>query len=556
MNSIPAIDVSQEQWDIVRGVLKRHLPGTEVWAFGSRAKWTAKAYSDLDLAAITDRPLPLAVSAAIADEFSNSNLPWKVDLVDWAAISDGFRAIVARDKVVIQSKTGTPDAANRPLVPISSVATVFDGPHATPEKAARGPVFLGITCLDEGRLDLSRAEHLSEHDFVTWTRRVTPTGGDVVFSYETKIGSAALIPDGLRCCLGRRMGLVRPDSARLDARFFLYQYLGPEFQSLLRSRTIHGSTVDRISIKEFPDFEIRLPPLSVQKNIARILGSLDDKIELNRRMNDTLEAMARAIFQSWFVDFDPVRAKARGESPESICQRLGLTPELLAMFPDDFVDSFDGVIPAGWAQSTLGEQAKAHGGFIQTGPFGSQLHASDYVEEGIPVVMPQDMVNRRVSVSKVARVSEDMAQRLSRHALQPGDVVYSRRGDVERHALVSEREAGWLCGTGCLLVRLGPGWKSQAYLSEALDLSTTREWLVRHAVGATMPNLNTSILGSLPLMVPTEPLMQVFEQIAGPLRRQQIVNSLESDSLAETRDALLPKLLSGELRPDEKVLGE
>ena len=549
MTPIPAIDVSQEQWDIVRGILKRHLPGTEVWAFGSRAKWSAKAYSDLDLAAITDRPLPLAVSAAIADEFSNSNLPWKVDLVDWAAISEGFQAIVARDKVVVQSKTETPETVHWPLVPISSVASVFDGPHATPNKTQSGPVFLGITCLTDGRLDLNQVDHVSEDDFAVWTRRVAPRNGDIVFSYETKIGAAAVIPDDLRCCLGRRMGLVRPDPSQLDARFFLYQYLSPEFQSLLRSRTIHGSTVDRISIKEFPDFEIRLPPLSTQKNIARVLGGLDDKIELNRRMNDTLEAMARAIFQSWFVNFDPVRAKASGEDHESICQRLGLTPELLALFPDCFEATAEGAIPAGWNQSSLGEQAKVHGGFIQTGPFGSQLHAADYVNEGIPVVMPQDLVNRRISVTKVARVTEEMAQSLSRHTLQPGDVIYSRRGDVERHALVSYREAGWLCGTGCLLVRLGARWPSQAYLSELLDLPSTREWLVRHAVGATMPNLNTSILGAVPLLTPSEPLMRAFENVAGPLRRQQISGSLESDSLAEMRDALLPKLLSGQLHP-------
>lgn len=340
-----------------------------------------------------------------------------------------------------------------------------------------------------------------------------------------------------------------------DDLFAYYLARLPSFRSHAIASMEGTSGRQRVPHEAVSRFRLRLPQIEEQRAVARILGAFDDKIELNRRMNDTLEAMARAIFHSWFVDFDPVRAMAGGESPDSISQRLGITHQLLSLFPSDFVDSDHGVVPEGWRHSTLAEQAKQHGGFIQTGPFGSQLHASDYVDEGIPVVMPQDMVNRRVSVSKAARVSEDMAQRLSRHALQPGDVVYSRRGDVERHALVSEREAGWLCGTGCLLVRLGPGWTSQAYLSEALDLPATREWLVRHAVGATMPNLNTSILGAVPLMVPPEPLMQAYERIAGPLRCQQIANSRESDSLAETRDALLPKLLSGELRPDESLLG-
>lgn len=293
--------------------------------------------------------------------------------------------------------------------------------------------------------------------------------------------------------------------------------------------------------------EIEVPGIDDQSAIAHILGTLDDKIELNRRTNETLEAMARAIFKSWFVDFDPVRAKASGEPPESICRRLGLTPELLALFPDSFLESELGEVPAGWNTSTLAAEAKRHGGFIQTGPFGSQLHAADYVDEGVPVVMPQDLLDRRISVGRIVRVTDEMAQRLSRHAVKPGDVVYSRRGDVERHALVSEREVGWLCGTGCLLVRLGDAWPSQAYLSEVLDLPVTREWLVRHAVGATMPNLNTSILGDVPLLIPSESLLSAFESIAGPLRKQQVAKSIESDSLAAARDALLPKLLSGEL---------
>lgn len=380
--------------------------------------------------------------------------------------------------------------------------------------------------------------------------------GDIVYSRRGDVERRALIREreaGWLCgtgCLRVRFGddVIHPPYAAY--------YLGHPIVREWIVRRAQGATMRNLNTSILSSLPFVLPSMDDQRAIAQILGEFDDKIELNSRMNETLEAMARAIFQSWFVDFDPVRAKASGETPESICQRLGLKPKLLALFPNDFEDSFDGVIPAGWTQSTLGEQAKVHGGVIQTGPFGSQLHASDYVDEGIPVVMPQDMVNRRVSVSKVARVAEEIAQRLSRHALQPGDVVYSRRGDVERHALVSEREAGWLCGTGCLLVRLGAGWSSQAYLSEVLDLPATREWLVRHAVGATMPNLNTSILGAVPLLVPPELLMQAFERVAGPLRSQQIANSLENDWLAETRDALLPKLLSGELRPDETLSGE
>ncbi|GIW55784.1 MAG: hypothetical protein KatS3mg082_2188 [Nitrospiraceae bacterium] len=169
-----------------------------------------------------------------------------------------------------------------------------------------------------GRLDLRDTEHLSEDDYKRWTRRVEPQAGDVVFSYETRIGEAAIIPSGLRCCLGRRMGLLRARSGKVDRRFLLYAYLGPTFQQTLRSRTIHGSTVDRIPLIDMPGFPIEVPEtLAEQRAIAHILGTLDDKIELNRRMSETLEHIARALFESWFVRFDPVRRnmarKGRGQ---------------------------------------------------------------------------------------------------------------------------------------------------------------------------------------------------------------------------------------------------
>ncbi len=228
-------------------------------------------------------------------------------------------------------------------VPIGQLCLgIFDGPHATPKKATEGPVFLGISNLVNGRLDLSSTEHLSEEDFRSWTRRVTPQAGDVVFSYETRLGEAAILPKGLRCCLGRRMALMRPHPEKVDGRFLLFAFLGPLFQDVLRSRTIHGSTVDRIPLTDFPSFPIKVPSLPEQRAIAHILGSLDDKIELNRRLNQTLEEIARALFTSWFVRFDPVRAKAAGRQPE------GMDAETAALFPSEFEESALGPFPKGW----------------------------------------------------------------------------------------------------------------------------------------------------------------------------------------------------------------
>ena len=219
------------------------------------------------------------------------------------------------------------------VTPLGDLVDIYDGPHATPKKAPKGPVFLGISNLDSGRLDLTQTKHVSEEDYLRWTRRITPRPNDIVFSYETRLGEAALIPKGLRACLGRRMGLLRPKSGAVDARFLLYAFLGDGFQDTLRSRTVYGSTVDRILLTELAEFPIDVPrTIEDQRAIAHILGTLDDKIELNRRMNATLEAMARALFKSWFVDFDPVRAKMEGRD-------TGLPQDIVDQFPDRLVDS-------------------------------------------------------------------------------------------------------------------------------------------------------------------------------------------------------------------------
>jgi len=217
------------------------------------------------------------------------------------------------------------------------------------------------------------------------------------------------------------------------------------------------------------------------------------------------------------------------------------------LFPSELVDSELGAVPKGWRASTLGFEVERCGGAVQTGPFGSQLHASDYLPAGIPVVMPKDIAGRRVSTVSIARVGEPDAARLSRHRLRGGDIVYSRRGDVERHALIGERETGWLCGTGCLLVRLGERWPSPTFASFALDRPETRTWISQHAIGATMPNLNTGILSSVPMLMPPDALIARFGAIVDQLESQVVRLDAESAALATTRDTLLPKLLSGEL---------
>lgn len=178
-----------------------------------------------------------------------------------------------------------------PKVPIKSVCLgIYDGPHATPPKSDTGAIFLGIPNFSNGRLDFSDIRYISEADLPKWTKRVTPQMHDIVFSYEATLNLYAIIPEGFRGCLGRRMALIRPDESKVDYRFLFYYMFSPAWRAEIEKHKVNGSTVDRIPLASFPSFIIELPDLSTQKRIAEILFTLDKKIELSQRLNDNLVA--------------------------------------------------------------------------------------------------------------------------------------------------------------------------------------------------------------------------------------------------------------------------
>jgi len=418
---------------------------------------------------------------------------------------------------------------------IGELADIYDGPHATPPKTSDGPVFLGISNLARGRIDLANSEHLSEVDYTRWTRRVKPQEGDVVFSYETRLGEAAVIPPGLRCCLGRRMGLLRARSAVVDNRFLLYAYLGPQFQETLRSRTIHGSTVDRIPLIDMASFPIAVPAsIDEQRAIAHILGTLDDKIELNRRMNETLEAMARALFKSWFVDFDPVRAKAEGRDP-------GMPQPLAVLFPDSFDYSELGEIPRGWEVRPLRDLT----GYLSRGI------GPDYIESGGVCVLNQKCIrDRRIDFSK-ARRHDEFKKPTNERLLRRLDVLVNSTGvgTLGRAAQVWHLPEPSIVDSHVTVLRaalevdpwfFGIGLTGREAEIEALGEGST---------GQT--ELSRVRLGDLLCLSPPNEVRKQFGVAASQLLERLSSAQQESTTLAALRDALLPKLISGELRVED-----
>jgi type I restriction enzyme S subunit len=177
------------------------------------------------------------------------------------------------------------------------------------------------------------------------------------------MGEVCMIPDNLRCCLGQRMVMLRPNPEKCVSRFLLYAIQSDTVQHEIKVNEGTGSTVSNLRIPLLEALPIPCPPLAEQKAIAAVLGALDDMIELNRRMNATLEAMARALFQSWFVDFDPVRAKLDGRQP------FVMDPANAALFPDSFQASEVGHIPKGWSVGRVVEVSDFSRSSINPGGF-------------------------------------------------------------------------------------------------------------------------------------------------------------------------------------------
>ena len=545
----PLIDIRPDHWAIVRTILQKHVPQYEVWAFGSRAKWSAKEYSDLDLAVIADKPLSLSVSAALADDFSESDLPWKVDVVDWATTSESFREIIERDKVVVQrgGRDGVMPLNKRPFGDLFAEPT-RNG--LTRPKAVRG---VGTKMVNMGELFAFPRLRNAPMDRVPLTdeeaQKSLLQDGDLLFARQSLVLEGAgkcsiFLGDDEPVTFESHITRVRLDAKDADPQFYFYYFQSPHGRAAIRSIVEQGAGAAGIRGSDLKTLEVEWRDVDEQSEAAAVLGTLDDKIELNRRMNETLEVIARAIFKSWFVDFDPVRAKASGEAPESICRRLGLTPDLLAFFPDRLVDSELGEIPEGWAVSPLSKVCTR----ITDGSHSSPKS----VEEGRPMASVKDMENWGFQLSGCRRISEIDYQELSRNDCRPlaNDVLIAKDGSYLKHIFVVERDLDVVILSSIAILRPNENIVPH-YLAFILKSDTTLARMEQYVSGAVLQRIVLKAFREFPIVLPPRVVQDAWDQLVEPLIQRCWRNVGQNSALAEMRDALLPKLLSGELRVSE-----
>ena len=389
---------------------------------------------------------------------------------------------------------------------------LYDGPHATPKPSAAGPVFLGIrNVTDDGQLDLSEIRHIDEDDYPTWTRRVEPRPGDLVFTYEATLNRYAIIPENFRGCLGRRMALIRPDPRKVDVRFLLYYFFTDSWRAVIKNNMLTGATVDRIPLTSFPEFPVRVPPFPVQQRLVEILSAYDELIENNQRRIRILEEMARDLYREWFVHL-----RFPGH------EKVKLVPSSL------------GDIPQGWSVKKLSEIAEVNRAQINARNAPDELHYID-----ISSVSPGQ-------IDSITTYAFADAPGRARRIVQHGDVLWSCvRPNRRSQVMVMDPEANTIASTGFAVLTA----KSVpfTFLYAATTTDDFVSYLTNNASGAAYPAVTAPTFEKAELVVPPSALLERFGDATIPITEQVHALQRQIQNLRRTRDLLLLRLLSGTL---------
>lgn len=524
------IDLNPKHLKTIQYILAEYIPAYEVRAFGSRVKWTAKDYSDLDLVVVGSKPLSLRQRGQLAEAFEESNLPIRVDVLDWQSISEGFKKVIAEQYEVIQEAQfvnqkgeligiyGKREAESEWQVKVFSDCATLIRENISPSDLGDTP-YIGFEHIGESTLSLVGTGVASS---VTSTKSRFREGDILFGKLRCYFRKVVRVPfDGI---CSTDIWVTRAKEG-VDQGFLYYCMASQSFIDFADSGSI-GTRMPRTQWEWVSRYKIPLPLLPEQRRIAHILGTLDKKIELNRQMNETLEATARAIFKSWFVDFDPVKAKMEGRKPAC------MDTETADLFPSVLQDSRLGEVPEGWKVATIDEE------FNLT--MGQSPPGSTYNEdgEGMPFYQGRKDFSFRYPTRRVYCTAP-------KRFAEKGDTLVSVRAPVGDVNMANEK---CCVGRGLASLRHKTGSRSYTYYA----MQSLQEIFSRYeAEGTVFGSINKTDFQTLSLLRPSNEVIEAFERLAYPLDQSIENNENESHTLAQTRDTLLPKLLSGEIRVDD-----
>lgn len=403
---------------------------------------------------------------------------------------------------------------------------VTDGPHTTPEFQDDGVPFLSVDGIQNGRLTFEGCRYVSFDDHKEFSKKAAPKYNDLLMGKAASVGKIARVTENIEFSIWSPLALIRADVEKCAPEFleFCLKSSALQHQILLAS---NSNTQLNIGMKDIPKLRIPLPGTQEQTQIARFLdhetARIDALIEEQQRLIELLKEKRQAVIS---------HAVTKGLDPTVPMKDSGV--------------EWLGEVPAHWVVAQLKFSAME----MQTGPFGSQLHAEDYVDSGIPLINPAHMIEGKIIHDPRVTVDEQTWRRLKRHALAAGDMIFARRGELGRCAIVTEGQEGWLCGTGSLKVKLGKQLDAEyAYL--LITSPGVVSELSLESKGSTMENLNTETLGRIRLPLPPvneqKAILEHVNNVAGQFG--ELIYTAENGIrlMVERRSALISAAVTGKI---------
>ena len=407
---------------------------------------------------------------------------------------------------------------------------VYDGPHATPPPSDSGAIFLGIRNITEdGQLKLDSPRYISEDDLPKWTKRVTPRGGDIVFSYEATLNLYAIIPEGFHGCLGRRMGLIRPNPEEIDGKFLYYYFFSPQWRKLIAQKTVVGSTVNRIPIDSFPDFKLLLPSKSKQAEIAAVLSAIDEKLKHNNELIRMLEEQAQLVYDYWFMqyDFPDKNGKPYRSSGGKMEWNAKLKREL----------------PEGWCVCPLSEHISS----VNTGLNPRQNFTLG--KGDIRYITVKNLtVDGSLNFDGCDTVDEEARAIIhARSDIQVGDILFASIAPLGRCYLIFDEPETWDINESVFSIRPRRTCMTPSYLYIYLRSDEFVQKATASSTGSIFLGIRHKALLEMRAVLPPMDVLESFEKRVEPLLKRRDSLMSENNDLAAQRDFLLPRLMSGQV---------
>ena len=502
------LDLPRRYREQIEALLREHVPGVEVWAYGSRVNGRSHEGSDLDLV-LRGPDLQQIDSGQLMDlteALEESNIPIIVQTHDWARLPERFHREIEREYVVLVEKKGWKTVTLGEFAPFTYGKGL---PVGKRNPSGVIPVF-------------------GSNGIVGYHDSPLTDGPTIIIGRKGTVGAVHYSP--IPCWpIDTTFFITGNDSALIRFKYYALSMLGLE-------RMNSDSAVPGLNRSDAHARTLLLPEESEQRAIAHILGTLDDKIELNRRMNETLEEMARALFKSWFVDFEPVRAKMEG-------QDTGLPPDVADLFPERLVESELGEIPEGWEVGVLDDAIELlNGGTPRTS-------VASYWNGDIPWYTAKDApsLSDIFAVDTERTITQAGVENSSTKILPAGTTIITARGTVGSLACLGIPMA---MNQTCYGIQGAQGYS---------DFFTY--WTIRKAVDELQSRTHGTIFDTITrqtfkivdMVLPPVNVSEAFECTVNPIMKRILNNLHESQTLTVQRDTLLPKLVSGELQVREDV---